>query len=153
MVAGFYLIMQTQINLWLWKYLSASKRYGGYHLRADEAACRLLISRLDHPDFSKASFGLRSVPTGMPLILAPATVGFHGFNRLRLRIDLEEPVDIAFEENDGYLDLYLNDAGRLRLLEDMTEMLNGEWDYSGIGGIWYWGLLSAEQYSQYYPAA
>jgi hypothetical protein len=144
--------MQTPINLWLWKYVDAAKKYSGFHLRADESACRILMARLDHPDFSKASFDLRTVPADMPLILAPAHVKFRDFKRLRLRIDLKGPGNIAFEESGEYLDLFLNDAGRLQLLEDITRMLDGEWDYSGIGEIWYWGLLSEAQYREYYPA-
>ena len=142
--------MQTPINLWLWKYIDTRSKYDGYHLRADEAACRTLMARLDHPDFSKASFELRTVPKDMPLILAPDSVKFRDFQRLRLRIDLKSPIDIAFEETGEYLDLFLNDTGRLEFLENITQMSKGEWDYSGIGNVWYWGVLSEADYQRHY---
>lgn len=142
--------MQTSINLWLWAYKSARNRYAGYHLRADVEACRAVIAHMAEPGFRKVSFLLRAVPDRMPQILAPADIGFRDFGRLRVQAadDMENPIQI--EESAPNLDLRLNAEGRRTFCADMTEMSNGRWDYSGVGGIWYWGLISEAQYRKLY---
>lgn len=142
--------MQTPLNLWLWAYKSTRMAYSGYHLRADEEACQTIIARLSAPGFTKSSFQLRAVPDRMPLILAPADVGFRDFTRLRIQAAGEEETAIQTEENGAYLDLHLNAEGRKMVCADLSEMVEGRWDYSGIGSIWYWGLLSEADYQKSY---
>jgi len=142
--------VQTPLNLWLWAYKSMRKVYAGYHLRADAEACRAVIARLSGPDFTKASFQLRAVPGRMPLILAPANIAFREFARLRIQAVPEAESAIQLEENGPNLDIRLNVEGRRMFCADLSEMVNGRWDYSGIGNIWYWGLLSEADYRRRY---
>lgn len=130
--------MQTPINLWLWRYVSSHSRYAGYHLKADKAACQLLIDRINAPDFIKVSFALRAVPDSMPRILAPEDVKFVQFDKWRLRRDDTVPGHWRAEQNGSAFDMLLNTAGIERLSEGFGYMLEGQWDYS-IEGIWFWG--------------
>ena len=137
--------MQTSVNLWIWRYKNS--RYKGYHLYADEAACRLLARTLADPDFKKISLGLRQVPPRMPLILASADVKYLAFDRLRLFRDSEAETPIRWEEDGSQLDLYIN--GKERLAEGLGYMLEGQWDFS-IESISYWGLMSDTEYRKRY---
>lgn len=144
--------MQTPLNLWIWKYNRPRSHERGYHLRADEAACRSLIERLNHAEFIKVSYALRQVPRNMPLILQTSDPRFTGFHNLRLFGNEAQDEALVADEIGTQLNIHLNAEGKKTLTEGLEAMAKGDWDF-WLGGIWYWGLLTEADYARRYGAA
>lgn len=139
--------MRSEINLWLWRYRNVPKKHEKYHLRADEAAIRLIISKLSEPDFGKVSLIIRLAPERMTQILSVRDPRYITFSKLRIFMDEAQTVDVRFEEASGTVDFYLNANGLKALLEAWEFMLKGHWDFQ-TWDIWFWGILSVEEYQK-----
>lgn len=137
--------MRSEINLWLWRYRNAHERHEKYHLRADEVAIRLIISKLSEPDFRKMSLIIRKAPETMTHILSVKDPRYITFTKLRIFMDKAQTPDVLFEEASDTVDFHLNANGLEVLLEAWELMLKGRWDFQ-TWGIWFWGVLSVEEY-------
>ncbi|MFT4090121.1 MAG: hypothetical protein QM645_05275 [Asticcacaulis sp.] len=123
------------------------KKHGKYHLRADEATIRLIISKLSEAGFRKVSLIIRLAPERMTQILSVRDPRYITFTKLRIFMDEAQTVDVRFEETSGTVDFYLNANGLKALLEAWELMLKGQWDFQTLD-IWFWGILPVEEYHQ-----